>query len=157
MLIPITPTTKATNGAMTAGISTLPSTPSPNTASAPPAAKAAPTTPPISAWDELDGRPKYQVARFQKIAPINPAKTTVGVITLASTTSFATVAATAREMNAPRKLNAAAYVTAILGGIAWVEIDVATTLAVSWKPLVKSKTSAVATTMTRTTSLLTRS
>ncbi len=39
------------------------------------------------------------------------------------------------------------------GGIARVEIDVATTFAVSWKPLVKSKTSAVATTMTTMTSL----
>ena len=38
------------------------------------------------------------------------------------------------------------------GGIARVEIEVATTFAVSWKPLVKSKTSAVATTMTTMTS-----
>jgi hypothetical protein len=43
------------------------------------------------------------------------------------------------------------------GGMACVEIEVATTFAVSWNPFVKSKTSAVATTMTSTTSLLTRS
>ena len=35
----------------------------------------------------------------------------------------------------------------LIGAIARVEIEVATTLAVSWKPLVKSKASAVATTM----------
>src|SRR5436309_15253923 len=104
MLIAITPTTKATTGAITAGISTLPRTPSPRTASAPPAAKADPTTPPIRACDELDGRPKYQVARFHAIAPTRPAKTTVGVITSALTTSLATVAATASEMKAPAKL-----------------------------------------------------
>src|SRR3954454_23621248 len=108
MLIAITPTTNATIGATTAGMSTLPSSPSDRTASAPAAANAEPTTPPISACEELDGRPKYQVARFQTIAPTNPAKTTVGVITPALTTSLATVAATASEMNAPTKLNRAA-------------------------------------------------
>src|SRR6476619_4805138 len=108
MLIATTPTTKATTGAITAGISTLPSTPSPMTASDPAATKAEPTTPPIRACEELEGRPKYQVARFQAIAPTSPAKTTVGVITLASTTSLATVAATASEMKAPMKLNTAA-------------------------------------------------
>ena len=39
------------------------------------------------------------------------------------------------------------------GGIARVEIEVATTFAVSWKPFVKSKTSAVATTITTMISL----
>ena len=34
--------------------------------------------PPISACEELDGRPSYQVTRFQAIAPISPAKTIVG-------------------------------------------------------------------------------
>ena len=40
------------------------------------------------------------------------------------------------------------------GGIARVEIEVATALAVSWKPLVKSKASAVPTTIQRTTSFM---
>jgi hypothetical protein len=44
---------------------------------------------------------------------------------------LATVAATASEINAPAKLSAAAIVTATRGGIARVEIDVATTFAVS--------------------------
>src|SRR5207237_10828689 len=73
-------TVNARNGAITAGITTLPSSPFPWTALAPLATNVAPTTPPISACDELDGSPKYQVARFHAIAPIRPAKTIVGVI-----------------------------------------------------------------------------
>src|SRR4051812_23423106 len=134
---------------------TLPRSPSPLTALVPSAANAAPTTPPISACDELDGRPKYHVARFHAIAPISPAKTIVGVMKSASTIPFATVAATASEMNAPTKLRIAANVTATRGGSARVEIAVATTFAVSWKPLVKSNASAVPTTRTRMMSLLT--
>ena len=49
--------------------------PAPLTASAPSATNAAPTTPPISACDDDDGRPKYHVARFHAIAPIRPANT----------------------------------------------------------------------------------
>ena len=48
-------------------------------ASVPLAANAAPTTPPMSACEELDGSPKYHVTRFQVIAPISPAKITVVV------------------------------------------------------------------------------
>src|SRR4051794_14894103 len=120
---------------------------------APDAAKDAPTTPPISACDELDGSPKYQVARFHVMAPTRPAKTIVVVIVFGSTMPLATVAATWREMKAPTKLRIDAMATAVPGDIAWVEIDVATEFAVSWKPLVKSKASAVPTTMTRMTSL----
>ena len=65
----------------------------------------------------------------------------------------AIVAATDSERNAPTKLRIAAIVTATRGAIARVEIDVATAFAVSWKPLVKSNASAVATTIQRTTSL----
>jgi hypothetical protein len=39
-------------------------------------ATVAPINPPISACDELDGMPKYQVIRFQLIAPINAPKIT---------------------------------------------------------------------------------
>ena len=45
--------------------------------------------------------------------------------------------------------------TAVFGASARVEIDVATALAVSWKPFVKSNASAVATTITRMMSLST--
>src|SRR4051794_14053991 len=145
---------KATIGATTAGISTLPTSPSARIASKPAAATVEPTTPPISACEELDGSPKYQVIRFQAIAPISPAKTIVGVITSASTTSLATVAATLIEMKAPTKLSSEANPIATDGRAAPVEIDVATTLAVSWNPFVKSNASAVPTTMTRITSEL---
>src|SRR3954453_19074269 len=146
------PTMKARIGAMTAGTNTLPRTPSPRTELEQAAAKGAPTTHPISAWEEVAGKPNYQVMRFHEIAPIRPANTTVGVMAPALTTSCATVAATASEMNAPAKLSAAAYVTASRGDIARVEIDGATTLAVSWKPLVTSNARAVPTTMIRMTS-----
>src|SRR6201994_1404605 len=145
-------TRKARRGARIAGIRTLPINPSARIASKPTAATAEPTTPPISACEELEGRPKYQVRRFQAVAPTRPAKTIVGGITAASTTSLATVAATEIEMKAPTKLRIEAAPIATLGAAAPVEIEVATTLAVSWKPLVKSKASAVATTITRTMS-----
>src|SRR3712207_2196691 len=111
----------------------------------PSAATAAPATPPISACDEDEGRPKYHVARFHAIAPTSPAKTIDGVMSSASTMPDATVAATSSEMKAPTKFRIAAMLTAVRGASARVEIDVATALAVSWKPLVKSKASAVAT------------
>ena len=50
---------------------------------------AAPTRPPIRAWEDDEGSPKYQVSRFQAIAPKSPAITTTmplvvcdGVMTL---------------------------------------------------------------------------
>ena len=145
-------TTSASVGATSAGMMTFSSSPSPYTALAPWAANAAPTTPPIRACELEAGRPKYQVARFQAIAPISPANTISGVIRLASTMPEAIVAATCSDRNAPTKFRVAASATARRGVIARVEIEVATALAVSWKPLVKSKASAVATTIQRMTS-----
>ena len=43
---------------------------------APALASTAPTMPPISACEELDGMPYHQVTRFQAIAPISAPKTT---------------------------------------------------------------------------------
>src|SRR3954447_14057626 len=131
---------------------TLPSRPSQLMADVPSAASIAPTTPPMSACDELDGSPAHQVTRFHTIAPTRPAKTTVSVIWPASTIPPATVAATCSERNAPTKFRIAAPPTAMFGGRARVEIEVATTLAVSWKPFVKSKASAVAMTSTKSRS-----
>ena len=51
-------------------------------------------------------------------------------------------------MNAPRKFITAAISTAVRGLSARVETEVATALAVSWKPFVKSNASAIATTTT---------
>src|SRR4051794_39790563 len=148
-------TAKARMGAISAGTTTLPSRPSPSIADAPSATNAAPTTPPISACEELAGRPKYHVRRFHPIAPISPANTIVIVIASELTMPLATVAATSCEMNAPTKLRIAAIVTAVRGGSARVEIEVATTFAVSWKPFVKSNARAAPTTMTRIRSLCT--
>jgi hypothetical protein len=100
----------------------------------------------MSACEDDDGRPNHQVARFQQIAPTRPPKTTVGVIASASTIPPATVAATFSEMNAPTKFSSAAMATATFGLSAPVAMVVAIALAVSWKPLVKSKPSAVTTT-----------
>ena len=102
---------KASIGATIAGTITLPRMPSSKkTASAPSATKTAPTIPPISACEELDGRPKYQVIRFHAIAPTSPPNTASRPIEFGwiSTTSCATVAATSSEMNAPTKLRTAA-------------------------------------------------
>ena len=97
----------ASTGATSAGIITLPRMPcSKKIASGPSATNTAPTIPPMRAWDELEGRPKYQVIRFHAIAPTRPPKTASRPIELAwiSTTSWATVAATSSEMKAPTKL-----------------------------------------------------
>src|SRR5689334_4653019 len=134
---------------MIAGTIRLPTRPPPLTADQPLAATTDPTRPPIRACEELDGSPKYHVITFQAIAPTSPQNTTVVVTALVSTKPLPMVVATFSEMNAPTKFSSDANATACLGPIARVEIDVATTLAVSWKPLVKSNASAVPTTMTR--------
>src|SRR3954469_6245392 len=66
----------------------------------------------------------------------------------------AIVAATCSDRNAPTKLRIELSATATRGGIARVETEVATALAVSWKPFVKSNASAVPTTIQRTTSFI---
>src|SRR3954453_12941670 len=146
-------TASASTGATSAGTMTFSTIPAPSTASGPAATKADPTMLPMSACEDEEGRPKYQVARFHAIAPISPAKTIDGVITSAWTMPVAIVAATWSDRNAPTKLRREASPTATRGGIARVEIEVATALAVSWKPFVKSKISAVATTITTMISL----
>ncbi len=137
------------NGATSDGISTLSLIPSQFTTPQPEAAIAEPIIPPISAWLELEGSPMSHVTRFQVIAPTRPAITTSSVIASWSTMPFAIVAATATETNAPAKLRTAALKTATRGLSARVETLVAIELAVSWKPFVKSKNSAMATTATR--------
>src|SRR3954447_22122073 len=137
---------------MMAGTTTFSTMPAPSTAGGPAATNAAPTIPPMRACEEEAGRPKYHVARFQAIAPMRPANTIDGVIRSALTIPVAIVAATWSERNAPTKLRIEARPTASRGGIARVEIEVATAWAGSWKPLVKSKARAVPTTIQRTTS-----
>ena len=123
------------------------------TAELPTDAIAAPISPPIRAWLELDGIVKYQVIRFQVIAPINAASTTTSpsapAVAAAGTIPLAIVVATLIEMNAPTKLSAAEIRTATIGFSAPVAIDVAIALAVSWKPFVKSNATAATITTTR--------
>src|SRR3954447_12959047 len=138
---------------MAAGTSTFSMMPSPLMTSAPSATNAAPISPPISACDELDGRPSHHVAMFHAIAPTRPANTTGVVIAPASTIPEPTVAATFNEMKAPAKFSTADSATAKRGDMARVETEVAIAFAVSWKPFVKSNASAVTTTITRMTSL----
>ena len=130
------------NGAISEGISTLSFSPSQLTTLQPAAAMLEPRMPPISAWLELDGRPRYHVTRFQVIAPTSPARTTFSVIASASTIPDAIVAATASETNAPSTFSTAELITAARGESARVETLVAIEFAVSWKPFVKSKKSA---------------
>ncbi len=137
------------SGARSDGIATFSTSPFHCTTPNPPAAMAEPTTPPMSAWLELDGRPRYHVIRFHVIAPTRPARTTSSVTTPGSTMSLATVAATSKETNAPATFRIAALRTAARGESARVETLVAIEFAVSWNPFVKSKKRATATTATR--------
>src|SRR5439155_13701411 len=57
-------------------------------------ATAAPAIPPINAWDEDVGSPKYHVITSHAIAPMRPAKTTAMVNTVGWTTPLAIVDAT---------------------------------------------------------------
>ena len=93
------------------------------------------------------------MTRFQTTAPTSPANAIDSVTIPGSMIPVAIVAATFSEMNAPAKFSTAATITAVRGDSALVEIDEATTLAVSWNPLVKSNTSAPATTSTSRNSL----
>src|SRR5579884_913018 len=141
-------------GESTAGRTTLDTTPCQSTACPPAAASVAPTTPPISACEELDGMPKNQVARFHRMPPTRPANTTVGVTRWLCTRPPAIVAATLNERNAPTRFSKPDRATATRGGRAPVAIEVAIALPVSWKPLVKSKDRAVTTTRVISRSLL---
>src|SRR5689334_14547327 len=47
-------------------------------AAVPPLIMAPPAKPPMRAWEELEGRPKYHVIRFQEMAPIKAAKISLG-------------------------------------------------------------------------------
>jgi len=115
------------------------------------AESAAPHRPPIRACDDDDGRPSHQVIRFQVIAPISALSITGidGSTTPVLMMPVAIVAATAVPVSAPIRLVTAARITACPGDSTLVATEAAIELAVSWKPLMNSNSSAVATT-TRT-------
>src|SRR5918997_4248115 len=138
----------ATTGESTAGRTTLFTTVLKSIAPAPPATQVAPIRPPNSACEELEGSPRSQVTRFHTIAPTSPAKITTGSMSVSSTRPPEMVFATWAERKAPITFRHPASATAVRGRNAPVAIDVAIAFAVSWKPFVKSKTSAVITTTT---------
>src|SRR4051812_35651499 len=117
-----------------------------------PPASAAPTRPPNSACEEDEGRPKYQVIRFQKIAPTSAAKRmAIPVEPLGvSIRPSLTVLATPEPRNAPARFMTAAIASAARGVSARVDTDVAMAFAESWKPFVYVKKSATAMVTTRT-------
>ncbi len=82
------------------------------------------------------------------IAPSSPARTTSADTMEGSMRPWLTVLATAvPTMNAAAKLKNAAQNTAIPGESTLVDTTVAMEFALSWKPLMKSKTSATTTMM----------
>jgi hypothetical protein len=102
---------------------------------------------PMRAWDDDVGRPRNQVMRFQEMAPTSPPSTMKGMMSFSTSPSLMTleiVDATATpNVNAAMKLKKAARATALVGERTFVDTTVAMELAESWKPLVKSKTSAM--------------
>src|SRR3954464_12503616 len=85
-------------------------------------ASRAPTSPPMRACDDDDGRPKYQVIRFQAIAPNRAATTTTRPQLPAATDRMSlTVLATFWPRNAPTKFITAAITSATRGVRARVE------------------------------------
>src|SRR5579875_1831745 len=102
-------------------------------------ASAAPTSPPIRACEDEDGKPKYQVPTFQAIAPTSAASTTTSPAFPPEGGGMMPdpiVAATFVEISAPTMLKTAAMTSATRGVRARVEIEVAIALAESWNPLV---------------------
>src|SRR5690606_37939411 len=105
---------------------------------------AAPHRPPISACDDDDGSPFHQVIRFQMMPPPSAHRITceVTATTSVSTRPDAIVIATAVPVSAPTRFITAAMITACPGVSTLVATTVAMELAVSWKPLMNSNTSA---------------
>ena len=119
--------------------------PDQTTARQPAFAAPAPTRPPISACELLDGMPSSQVTTFQTIAPQRAAKMTPAVTISGSMMPLPTVWATLRpKTKKATKLKNAAQNTASEGRNTRVETIVAMELAASCRPLRKSKKSAVA-------------
>src|SRR5919112_2079529 len=109
---------------------------------------------PISACEELEGRPARQVMRFHVMAPNSTATSIESATPSAGATRLPTVSATSVCSNcvvttAPMRLRTAEKATAIRGDIARVPTAVPIAFAVSWKPLVKSNRSATPIVRTR--------
>src|SRR5690348_14923215 len=109
----------------------------------------------MSACEELEGRPKTQVIRFQMIAPSRPPRTTFASTIETSIIPFPMVLATAvPTVKSAAKLKVAAQSTAVNGFRTRVPTIVAIEFAESWNPLMKSKMNAMM--MIATTYAITR-
>ncbi|MBS1163829.1 MAG: hypothetical protein H6R03_1725, partial [Burkholderiaceae bacterium] len=118
---------------------------------APALASVAPTMPPISACELLDGMPYHQVMTFQAMAPTSAPKITCWSTMPGSTMPLPTVAATfSSKKRMATTLKKAAKATAWCGLRTPVETTVAIELAASWKPFMKSNSSASTTSITTT-------
>ena len=88
-----------------------------------------PINPPINACEELLGKPRYQVSRFQRMAAARAATSTFVLMAWESTISAPMVVATATpKMKGPQNSAIAVIPSAILGEMARDEIMVATML-----------------------------
>src|SRR4051794_10902651 len=103
----------------------------------------APTSPPTSACELLEGMPSSQVMTFHTIAPISAPKMTRGSTILGSMIPVPSVSATCNPKNRKAmKLKKAAQATAYCGFSTRVDTMVAMELAASCSPLRKSNSNA---------------
>src|SRR5690242_9353190 len=130
-----------------------------HTGAAPPAFMTpAPTRPPISACELLDGMPAHHVIRFQAIAPIRAPKITRASMTSAATMPVPMVWATCTpKTKKAMKLKNAAHATAWRARSTRVDTMVAIEFAASCSPLRKSNRSETAIRPIRTGRLRSRS
>src|SRR5579859_816480 len=94
----------------------------------------------MSACEELVGKPRIKVVRFQVMAPRRPARMTCWLIKSIWTRPFPMVLATAvPKKKAAMKFQKAAHATAVKGFRTRVETTVAMELAASCQPFENSK------------------
>ncbi len=106
---------------------------------------AAPASPPINAWELLEGMPSHHVIKFQQMAPMSAPNITAASTASAATIPVPTVWATWRPKNKnAMKLKNAAQITAYCGRSTRVETTVAIEFAASCRPFNTSKISATA-------------
>src|SRR6195952_2888396 len=124
---------KPTTGDSTIASSAL-DNPLQTAADSPALARPAPSSPPIKAWELLEGMPSAQVTRFQTMAPIKAPKITRSSMMVGSMIPVPMVLATWRPNTAKAtKLKNAAQNTAYCGRSTRVETVVATEWAAPYK------------------------
>src|ERR1700712_2390726 len=122
--------------------------PAPMRCENPPRPMTAPTMPPMRACELLDGMPNHQVNRFHAMAPTSAPKITCTSTNDTSTMPLPTVEATFRwKIQMATMLKKAANSTAVCGLSTPVDHTVAMELAASWKPFMKSNSTASTTSM----------